>query len=181
MNRTMVLLALACLASPVIAEKARVDFDHGRKFSSYKTYSWAPAPGADSADVLFPNQLMRERIQRFVDEALAARRLKRVEKGGDIVVDYHLQVSMTPQFTTFTNSFGSGCCWGWDNWGSAISTTTVDPIYLGTLIVDLRDAHQQQLVFQGVATENISSKPERNTRRLNRAVNRIFEKYPPQP
>jgi hypothetical protein len=42
------------------------------------------------------------------------------------------------------------------------------------------DANQKRLVFEGTSTQTISSRPERNTRRLTRAVNEIFEKYPPQ-
>jgi hypothetical protein len=185
MNRMTVFLALAGAISPCAARKVRVDFSHTSNFSCYKTYSWVQPPEIDSASPVFPNQLMQERVQRFVDQALSARGLKRIPAGGDLLVGYRINVTEQPQFTTFTNSLGTGWGWGccdWNGWGwsSSISTTTVDVIYLGTLVVDLQDARQKQLVFQGVSKQTISSRPERNTKRLAKAVNEIFEKYPPR-
>ena len=132
----------------------------------------APAP-----DPLFPNQLMRARISGLIEEALAARGFKRVEKGGDLLIGYGIQVTERPQFTTFYDGGGPG--WGW-GWGSGFSTTTVQIIYEGTLVVDMVDGNQKKLVFQGTSTQTISSRQERNTKKLAKAVNEIFEKYPPQ-
>jgi hypothetical protein len=173
MKRIIPLLVLACAVFPAGAQKARIDFDHGRHFSRYKSYSWVQAPDGQSPDALFPNQLMRERIAGFIEEALAAKGLKRVESGGDLLVSYQVKVTEEPMYTTIGNG------WGW-GWGSGISTTTTDMIYQGTLVVDMSDAHQKQLVFQGKSTQTISSRPAKNTRRLAKAVNEIFEKYPPK-
>jgi hypothetical protein len=171
MNRIAVVFALvSCAVGPAVARKVRVDFDHAGDFSHYQTYRWAGRPNA-----AFLNQLMLERVIGFVEEALAARRLKRVETGGDLLIDFNMNVQQQDVFTTFTDSTGFG--WGW---GSSISTTTVQPILLGTLTVDVVDSRKKQLVFQGVSTASISSRPERNTRRLAKAVNEIFEKYPPR-
>lgn len=188
MVRSVVLLVLASAALPGIAQRVRVDYDHGRNFSQYKTYRWVVLEPAQLPDVQFPSQLMRERIVGFVEEALAARHFVRVEKGGDLLVGYDMKVGAQPQFTTFTNASGPG--WGWGGWGwgglgwssgwdSAISTTTTQIILTGTLVVNITDARQSQLVFQGESTDTISSRPEKNTRRLRRSVNKIFEWYPP--
>jgi hypothetical protein len=42
------------------------------------------------------------------------------------------------------------------------------------------DAKQNQLVFQGTSTQAVSTRPERNSKKLAKAVNEIFEKYPPR-
>ncbi len=194
MSRIMVLLVLASTGSPGIAQKVRVDYDHGCNFSRYKTYRWVEVQRAQSPDVQFPNQLMQERIVGFVEEALAAKQFTRVETGGDLLVGYAMKVSAEPQFTTFTDAtgpgwgwggwsgYGPGCCgWGWGGgWGSAFSTTTIQTTWLGTLTVSMTDALQRQLVFQGVSTDTISSKAEKNTKRLQKGICEIFEKYPPR-
>ena len=82
MKRLLAILALACAISPVAAQKAHVDFDHACDFSHYQTYRWAAPPNADLL-----NQLMQLRVIGFVEEALAARRLRRVETGGDLLVN----------------------------------------------------------------------------------------------
>jgi hypothetical protein len=176
MRRILVLGVLVFAASPGLAHKIRVDFDHGIHFSKYKTYRWVDSAGAPSKEVLFPNQLMRERIAGLIEEAMAARGFKRVGTGGDLLINYGVQVTEHPEFITFYDGAGPG--WGW---GSGFSTTTVQTIYEGTLVVDMVDANQKKLIFQGTSTQTISSRPERNTRRLAKAVNEIFEKYPPQP
>ena len=193
MNRIMVLLALASVASPGVAQKVRVDYDHGCHFSRYKTYHWVDLQRAQSPDVQFPNQLMQERIVGFVEEALAAKQFTRVETGADLLVGYVMNVSAEPQFTTFTDAagpvwgwggwdgVGPSCCGrGWGGWGSAFSTTMTQAIWTGRLVVSMTDARQKQLVFQGVSTDTISSKAEKNTKRLQKGICEIFEKYPPR-
>ena len=194
MSRIMVLFVLASTASPGFAQRVRVDYDHGCTFSHYKTYRWVDAQKAQSSDMQFPNQLMQERILGFVEESLAAKQFTRVETGGDLLVGYVIKVSAKPQFTTFTDAmgpgwgwggwsgYGPGCCgWGWGgDWGSAFSTTTIQTTWVATLTVSMTDALQRQLVFQGVSTDTISSKAEKNTKRLQKGISEIFDKYPPR-
>src|SRR6476661_2626178 len=105
MKRLLAILAVACVISPVAAQKARVDFDHASDFSHYQTYRWAAPP---NADVL--NQLMQLRVIGFVEEALAAKRLRRVETGGDLLVNFQMNVQQQSVFTTFSDTLGYG--WG---------------------------------------------------------------------
>jgi len=170
MNR-LVVFAFACAITPVAAQKVHVDFDHACDFSHYQTYRLAGPP---NANVL--NQLMQERVIGFVEEALAAKRLRRVETGGDLLVSFHMNVRQEEVFTTFGDT---GFGW-YTGWSGGISTTTTQQILLGTLIVDVVDSHKNRLVFEGVSTAPISSKPAHNTKRLAKAVNEIFEKYPPK-
>jgi Domain of unknown function (DUF4136) len=194
MSRAMMLLALASAVLPGVAQKVRVDYDHGCDYSHYKTYRWVGLQKTPSSDAHFPNQLMQQRIVGFVEEALAARRFTRVETGGDLLVNYDLQVTAEPQLTTFTNftnvagPFGGWDGWGWGgwgawgccSWGSGISTTTAQTYWKGTLVVSLTDSHQKQLIFQGVSTDMISSRAGKNTKRFQKGINEIFEKYPPK-
>jgi hypothetical protein len=48
------------------------------------------------------------------------------------------------------------------------------------LVVNMQDSRDKQLVFQGVSTTTVSARPEKNTKRLQRGVNKMFEKYPPK-
>jgi hypothetical protein len=171
MNRLVLTFALAYAISPLAGQKAHVDFDHACNFSHYQTYRWAGQPTADGL-----NQLMQERVIGFVEEALAAKRLRRVATGGDLLVNFHMNVQQEEVFTTIGDP---GFGW-YAGWGGGISTTTTQVIQLGTLTVDVIDSHRNQLVFQGVSTSPISSKPAHNTKRLAKAVNEIFEKYPPR-
>jgi len=174
MKRLLAIFAVACVISPVAAQKARVDFDHASDFSHYQTYRWAAPPNAEPL-----NQLMQLRLIGFVEEALAARHLRRVETGGDLLVNFGMDVRQEKVYTTFADTTGLGWGWGWGG-GTTMATTTTQVITLGTLTVDLVDSRRNRLVFQGVSTAPISSKPAHNTKRLAKSVNEIFEKYPPR-
>ena len=168
MNRIVLVFTLAYVISPMAAEKVRVDFDHNCDFSRYHTYRWVASP-----DMTFLNQLMQERVIGFVEEALAAKRLRRVETGGDLLVNIQMNVQPQSVFTTFSDGFGYG-------WGGGITTTTEEVILQGALTVDLIDSHRGRLVFQATSTGSVSSKPEHNTKKLAKSVREIFEKYPPR-
>jgi Domain of unknown function (DUF4136) len=177
MKRMIVLWALLFTVSPGFADQIRVDYDHAAHFSVYKTYSWDDS-AAPKQETQFPNQLMRERVAGYIEEALAARGLKHVPTGGDLLISYQIHVTQEPVYTTFSDGAG----WGWDwGWGSSFSTTTVQTFDQGTLVIDMVDANQKKLVFQGTATQDISSKPAKNAKRLCKGVNEVFEKYPPRP
>ena len=93
---------------------------------------------------------------------------------------------MTNQTQLTTYGSGGGPGWGWGprygyGWGSTgISTTTSSTIPVGTLVIDLMDPEQKQLVFRGIATDTLSDKPEKNTEKIQKAVTKVFEKYPPK-
>jgi hypothetical protein len=180
MQKVIALLALACVVSPSVAKKVRVDFDHESNFSGYRTYRWMQSPDAklhpgQLPNAQFPNQLMRERIVGFIEEALAAKGLRRVDTAADLVVDYQMKVTEQQQLTTYTDGLG----WGW-GWGSAVSTTTTQTIRIGTLVVSMVDPRHEQLIFQGMSSDTISSKPTENTKKFAKAINKIFQKYPPK-
>ncbi len=183
---TAVFLAggVALLPTLSFAQKVQVDYSHGEDFSKYKTYTWVKEPNVES-----PNQLVEQRIVSSVDEVLAKKGLKRVDSGGDLDVAYQSSVTQKTQLTTMSNQMGGGGGWGpgpgWGRgWGggmsSGMSTTTSSSIPVGTLVIDLLDPNAKLLVFRGIATDTLSSKPEANTTKIGKAVNKIFEKYPPK-
>jgi hypothetical protein len=175
------LCAAACLFLPslAIAQKVRTDYDHAANFEKYKTYKWVKVE--TSAQV---NQLAAQRITNAIDAALAKAGLTKSEDNPDLLVDYQAAVTNKTQLTTYSSGGGPG--WGWGprysyGWGSSgISTTTSSTVPVGTLAVDLMDPQQKQLVFRGVVTDTLSDKPEKNTQKIQKAVAKIFEKYPPK-
>lgn len=61
-----------------------------------------------------------------------------------------------------------------------MSTTTAQNIPVGTLAIDMLDPANKQLVFRGTASDTLSDKPEKNADKIQKAVKKIFDKYPPK-
>src|SRR5262249_42712589 len=131
MNRVTLLGALLIAVAPGFAHKVRVDFNQAIHFSCYKTYSWAPSGNDQSPLPAFPSPLVDQRIAAYIEEAMAARGLKRVQSGGDLRVNYNIVVTEQPEYITWTDGFPGWGYAGW-GWGGGFATTTFIPYYEGT-------------------------------------------------
>jgi hypothetical protein len=47
------------------------------------------------------------------------------------------------------------------------------------MVVDLFDAKTKRLVWRGIATDTISSDPQKNAMKIEKAVEKMFKKFPP--
>jgi len=156
------------LLAGVVWAGVNVDWDKSASFTGFKTYAWGKGTPAK-------NQLMDQRIVDGVDKQLAAKGLQKVAEDAnpDLVVVYHAAVGHQEQI----NTMGTGG-WGW-RWGGGMSTTTVDKIPTGHLVVDIGDAKTKKLLWMGTATDTLSDKPEKNEKKIESALNNMFKKYPP--
>ena len=83
-----------------------------------------------------------------------------------------------PRIDTFYNTFRDA--WRWHGFGDGIATTTVEHVEAGTLVVDIFDTPTKSLIWRGVASDVLSSKPEKNEKKLEKAVQNMFEHFPPR-
>jgi hypothetical protein len=68
-----------------------------------------------------------------------------------------------------------------DGIGDGIATTTVEMTPIGTLVVDLFDTPTKRLIWGGVDRDVLSDKPEKKKKKLTKAVQEMFEHFPPKP
>jgi hypothetical protein len=156
------------LASASFAQQVKTDYDRSANFNAYKTYSWEKVQTQDA--------LWVDRIKGAVDAALAAKGLTQVPSGGDVAV---LAMEMTQNhrtLNTYYDGFGGGWRWGG---GMGNATTTVDNYKVGTLVVDLFDAHTKKLVWRGSASDTLSDKSDKNIKNLDKGVQKMFDHFPP--
>ncbi len=161
------------LTGSALAQKVNVDWDKATNFTGYKTYAWGNNTHAK-------NPLMDQRIIQGIESQLAAKGLQKVDaqSNPDLVVRYHAATDVETQLNTMdTGAWGPG--WGRYG-GGGMSTTTVDKIQVGQLIVDLGDVKNKKFIWRGTASGTISSKAEKNEKAIDKALTKMFEKYPPQ-
>jgi hypothetical protein len=175
-HRMLFSMAIAILAATASLAEVKTDYDRAAEFSRYKTYSWGK--------VHTENPLLVDRIKEAVASALAAKGWTEVESGGDVSI---MAMEMTEDhrtLNTYYDSFGGG--WGWRRWGGGFgdgfgtSTTTEETYTVGTLVVDLFDTNARKLIWRGSASDTLSGKSDKNIKKLNSDVQRMFDHFPPE-
>ena len=168
-STALLLTTVVCIMSmTAFAVEVRSDFDHHVNFSRYKTYSWAK--------VDTPDPLWNDRVKEAVDRALTAKGWSQVPSGGDVSVVAVGTTHQKPTLRTFYDGFGGGWLWG----GFADATTYVENYTEGTLVVDLFDSASKKLIWRGSATDVLSGKPEKDEKKVDKAVAKMFDHFPPQ-
>jgi len=151
-------------------QQVKTDYDHSANFNQYKTYSWEKVQTKDP--------LLVERIKNAVNAALAAKGWTQVDAGGDVSV-VAMEIARNQQtLNTFYDGFGGGWRWGG---GFGDATTTTETYKVGTLVVDLFDTKTKNLIWRGSSSDTLSDNSDKNTKNLDKGVQKMFAHFPPQP
>jgi hypothetical protein len=156
-------LALAALTAGVVyAQHVTTDSDPAAPFATYKTYAWTPGTAADVS-------LTEQRIHDGVNAQLQGKGMTQVDSNPNVFVATHVTTHTVPQ--VIADGFGP--------WGFGGGMATVQTYTEGSLIVDLYDATTKKMVWRGVATATVSSKPEKNAEKIDKSLMKMFARYPP--
>ena len=183
MNRMLVpAFGVLCLISAPMSRAADVktDYDHSANFSQYHTYSWG--------DVKTDDPLYVSRIKDAVNKDLQAKGWQMVPSGGSTMVFANGSIKDEKEVETYYNNFGGGwgngfgfrrfgCGFGGGGFGEATSSTVNQPI--GHLVVDIFDSSSHDLLFRGISDNNLSNKADKNTKNLDKNIDKMFKSFPP--
>jgi hypothetical protein len=151
-------------------QQVKTDYDHSANFSQYKTYSWEKVQTKDP--------LMVDRIKDAVNGALTAKGWTRLDSDGDVSV-VAMEITRNQQtLNTFYDGFGGGWRWGG---GFGDATTTTETYKVGTLVVDLFDTKTKNLIWRGSSSDTLSNNADKNTKNLDKGVQKMFAHFPPEP
>ncbi|MDX2436349.1 MAG: DUF4136 domain-containing protein [Acidobacteriota bacterium] len=176
------LVAVAVL-SAVSCSSTRVNSDRDSQadFSSYSTFSWYAASEPDRPPTHGASQIVDGRIRRALDDGLVAKGYSQAGPGvADLEVAYY--TSLSSQLRMYNGGWGYG--WGYGpRWGYGYgywpgwNMTTVSTYLEGTIIVDIIDRKQNQLVWRGVITSALSKKSS-SDEKIEQAMNRVLSDFP---
>lgn len=163
--------ALACSTL-----KTSADYDPKTDFSKYKTWGWKD-------DQSIKDPLWVKRIQDAIENTLSTRGLTRNEQNPDVWVAVHARFSEQTQIRTYDTGWGYGYGWRYGGaYGGGMTTSTVEQVPVGTLIVDLVDANRKEMVWRGTGSDTLNPQrsPEEKEKALREAIAKMFENYPPR-
>jgi hypothetical protein len=170
--RALLIGSMLMLPTIAAAQDVKVDFDKAFDFAPVKTYSIR-------IGTRWGNDLSERRVLTEIDEAIAAKGWKKAAAGQadiDVVLNGATQTKRTAN--TFYSGGGYGYRYG--GFGGATASTVVSEYNVGTLVVDMFDPKTKNLVFRGIAEDELSDKPEKNQKKLEKASTKMFKDFPPK-
>jgi hypothetical protein len=172
MQKLVVTLTLVLFAVPCFAQKVTHDWDRDFDFSKVSTFYYLESEENEE------NPLMHQRILNSLEYHLNMKGLYHVDKDPDIVVTYWSDAK--EEVRVNSDHFGYGYGAGW-YWGGGMGTTTSRVIshVKGTLVIDMWDAKAKRMIWRGTITDTVSDKPEKNEKKINKGMEKLFAKFPP--
>ena len=151
----VLLLPLSFQATGVnVAAKPGVDF------AEYETYQWIEGVPAR-------NELVHQRIVSGVENELAIKGLWRVESEPDLLLSYYVAVRSEVVIDSPYRS-------DWYDEGAI----HVRRIHEGTLVLDVIDPSENELLWRGSITRALSDNPRRNDATVHDAVRDLLDAFP---
>lgn len=170
----VVLTALFLLgASAAWAQKVDVDWNRNIDFSKFKTYAWTESkhPGKG---------LWNQRIIDGVNAKLAKAGLKKVDASAnpDLEVVYNAGVKEHTVVEGYDYTYRR---WGWYGpYGPPPPTRTLSyQEKEATLLVDLVDNSNKEMVWRGTAQDTLSDSSDKNVKTFEKAMDKMFKTFPP--
>jgi len=159
-------IASACAGTIAI----KTDYDTSTSFSKYHTI--AVKQGNFSG-----NPVMDQRIFNNVVEALQAKGYRIVPE--DLADAIAVVNAATREKHTYEVFYDSWPGWGW-RYGWARPVVQEYDFTVGTVVVDVFDAATKRAVWHGWAENILSEDPERDAKKIQQAVTKLLDRFPPQ-
>ena len=174
--KTMVLAGVAlAVAGGAWAQDVKVDYDKAANFGAIKTFSI-------KLGTAWGNEISQKRVMDEFTQALTEKGWKVAPEGqADAQVVLHGASQTKRSLNTFYSGGMGG--YGYRGWGGmggmGTATTTESEYTVGTLVVDIFDATGKNLMWRGIAQDELSDKPEKNVKKLEKASDKMFKDFPP--
>lgn len=163
----------ACAGAP------KTDFDPTINFDNYKTFQWQYADSnSDIDDPIFDSQLFEKKLEVAVTDILFARGLSGSEDP-DMTLSYHMASKKRNNYPYVNFAVGYGRYSRnsyWNIYAPHLRSMDVDEVIL---IVDVKDAANQELIWRGWTKTRERSRPLDQAAVRNLAE-KILAGFPPQ-
>ncbi|WGH75275.1 DUF4136 domain-containing protein [Tenacibaculum tangerinum] len=176
--RLLFLPVVVLLITSCSSVKVMTDYDTKADFKDYKTFAFYKT-GIDKAQI---SDLDKKRIMRAIETELLAKGMTK-SATPDVLVSLFTKSRERININDNNYGWGMGYGWGWNPWmwGGA-NRLDVNQYTEGTLFLDIIDAKNKELVWQGIGTGALSSSTsmERKEERIKEFVAKIMAEYPPK-
>lgn len=168
----ILLLILISRCSPDI--QAYTDYDPDYDQWAYKTFDWSQKINIEqNQNPLYYNELNDKRIKNAVLKQLQKRGYRLMSDNPQLILHYHIIVEDKSVLVTEPYGYAYGPYW-------TRRQQQVNTYTQGTLILDLMDTRNNQLVWRGWAVAAVDGldSPEQIDNLISTAVQKMFVKFP---
>lgn len=163
----LLLLLVGCSSVHV-----NTDYDKKVDFTQYKTYAYYKT-GIDKVEI---SDLDKKRILRSIDEVLFTKGFTKSDTP-DLLININAKAERNVNVNQFYAGWGYGWGLGWNPyWGGNNISSSTD----GILTIDLIDAKQKELVWQGEGTGYLTKDTDAKDENIKEFVTKILSQYPPE-
>jgi hypothetical protein len=174
-------IALALFSVAVLAE-TKSDYDRSYDFSKLKTWDFKVITRMPR-DPVGENPLWNQRIRDGLEEHFAERGYRKVSDGEpDFLVTYFMGIKEKYDIRYIDYGFpGRWGRWGpWGRWyGWGVQRGPVDvwriPYSESTLVVDIIDAHTNQMVWRGYDTETVDF--DKSEKTIHKSIENLTKRF----
>ncbi len=168
--RSLPLGLILGLLSPclMVADRTDADYDPAVDFTKLKTFQLRPGTIRTNKSVL-NNDLVRKRMEAAIRAELSAKGLTEASAQADVAVQWTLGPADRREVQRAIAARR-----GWRSRAGALHYTE------GTLVIDLRDADSQELIYRVTYVDG-ESDAGKLSRKIEKDVARALEDFPPKP
>jgi hypothetical protein len=175
MRRLMQIGLAAAVAIPTLSCSSmtvRADHDSQHDFSAYSTFAIFERQGKEPRRPQM-SPIVDRRIAATMASELEAKEFESTSPGGaDFLITFYTAVRRRVVINR------TGGWYGWSRWGMRGGTTWVNSYPEGTLVIDVIDRRDRQLVWRGVG-EGAFSKTNPSDDKVTKQVAKILGSFPP--
>lgn len=175
--------ALAVVMSACSSISVTNDWDPNVDFANYRTFVVMDAAAGGEQLSSFVNQ----RVKTSIASTLQSKGLRQVNslEEADAAVGWQVTTDERSSFTTVSNGWG-GYGWGYGGWygrgGMGTTTTTEHRYTVGALVIAIFDVEREEMIFTATGSKELEGgnpSPEESQQRIDEAVQKILESFPP--
>jgi hypothetical protein len=173
------IIAILFLPIKVSAQDVDVDYDHNTNFGQYRTFAFQLGRNTSYQGALDINNTQVENlIKDAITAKLAARGLQPSADNPDLIITYSTAIQEKSEVRSFTPV--GYTYWGDGLWGPGYNEVLVTNYNEGTIIIDVIDAKNHQLIWRANCKDRVSNKPKKSMKFINKSMEEAFQKFPPE-
>jgi hypothetical protein len=163
----LLIVSVAVLLTSCASVNVTSDYDTQITFDKYKSFAFYK-PGIDKVEI---SDLDKKRILRAIETEMLAKGFTKSESP-DLLININTKTERNVNVSSANFGYGWGAWYG--GYNQQISSSTD-----GVLYIDLINASDKQLVWQGRGVGYLTHNAKEKDERVKEFVSAILAKYPP--